>query len=227
MLAGFPVHRQHTIVTPSPLPQKDPEVPNLARFPAEKRSDASLVAGAARGERAAIAEVWDRYSGLVRGVLYGAMGPDDHIEDLVQEVFLGFIKGAKNIDQGAALRGYLASMAVRQAAFEIRKRKVRRWVGLSPTGELPERRVERVDFENRGALKALEAIIVKLSERKRMAYVLRRVQGLELLEIAAALNISESTLRRELDAADELVNNAAAREPALAEYLARKKGVSS
>src|SRR6187551_2196957 len=97
--------------------------PAVARFPAEKRSDASLVAEAAAGGREAMAAIWDRYSSLVRGVLYGALGPDPAIEDLVQEVFLGFMRSASRITEGAALRGYLASIAVRQAALEIRKRK--------------------------------------------------------------------------------------------------------
>ncbi len=196
----------------------------MARFPDEKRSDASLVAGAASGEREAIGVIWDRYAGLVRGVLYGALGPDDAIEDLVQEVFLAFIRGAARIEEGAALRGYLASMAVRQAAFEIRKRKVRRWVGLSPTGELPEQNAERVDHEHREALRALHRVLEKLSHRRRMAFVLRQVQGLEMREAADALDVSESTLRRELGAARELIVHAAKREPALQEFLSRVQG---
>jgi hypothetical protein len=47
------------------------------------------------------------------------------------------------IQDGGALRGYLVGVAVRIAAFEIRKRKVRRWVGLSPTGEPPDVPIER------------------------------------------------------------------------------------
>lgn len=171
------------------------------------------------GEREAIAEVWDRYSDLIRGVLYGALGPDNALEDLVQEVFLGFMRGAARIHEGAALRGYLISMAVRQAALEIRRRRVRRWVGLSPTGELPDQRAERADMVHREALRALHRVLGQLSERRRMAFVLRQVQGLEYLDAAEALGVSESTLRRDLAYAREFVTKAAAREPALAEYL--------
>lgn len=193
----------------------------------EKRTDASLVEGAAEGDREAVGAVWDRYSGMVRGVLYGAMGPDHAIEDLVQEVFLAFLRGVKGIGDGAALRGYLASVAVRQAAFEIRKRKVRRWVGLSPTGELPEGETKGEDVEGRAALRALDRVLGKLSQRRRMAFVLRDVQGLEMLEVAKALDVSESTLRRELLGAREQVHRWAAREPALADFLSRVKGGES
>ena len=195
----------------------------VSPFPPERRTDASLVEGAAAGDREAIGAIWDRYSGLVRGVLHGALGPDQAIEDLVQEVFLAFLRGAGKMDDGAALRGYLASVAVRQAALEIRKRKVRRWVGLSATGELPERVAPTEDIEGRAALHALYRVLDKLPSRRRLAFVLRHVQGLELLEAAAALGVSESTLRRELVTGREQVLLWAGREPALAEFLARMK----
>jgi len=55
-----------------------------------------------------------------------------------------------------------------------------------------------------------------------MAFVLRHVQGLEMLETARALGISESTLRRELETARAFLRNS--REPALQEFLARCEG---
>jgi RNA polymerase sigma-70 factor (ECF subfamily) len=194
----------------------------VTRFPVEKRSDASLVAGAAVGEREAFAAIWDRYSGLVRGVLYGALGSDQGLEDLVQEVFLALLRGAARIHDGSALRGYLVSMAVRLAALEIRRRRVRRWVGLSSTGELPDRAVERIDVEHREALHALHRTLERLSPRRRLAFVLRHVQGLEMLETAAALGVSESTVRRELEIARDLVRKSP--EPALRDFLAKTEG---
>jgi RNA polymerase sigma-70 factor, ECF subfamily len=206
-------------VTSQPDSRPALQAATITRFPAEKRSDTALVADAAQGDRAAIATIWDRYSSLVRGVLYGALPGDPMVEDLVQEVFVAFIRGASRIQDGAALRGYLAGMAVRQAAQEIRRRKVRRIVGLSPTGELPERSTLPVDLVNRERLAALHRVLSKLSERRKMAFILRQVQGLEILEVAAALNTSESTLRRELNAANESIRRAGASEPALAELL--------
>ncbi len=204
--------------------QPNPRNSVVAHFPTEKRSDASLVAGAAQGDRDAIGVIWDRYSGLVRGVLYGALPGDPMIEDLVQEVFLAFIRGAERIQDGAALRGYLAGMAVRQAAQEIRRRKVRRLVGLSSTGELPEQSAQPLDAENRQRLAALHRVLGKLSTRRKMAFLLRQVQGLEMLEVATALNTSESTLRRELAAARDFIQRAAASEPALSELLSQYQG---
>jgi RNA polymerase sigma-70 factor (ECF subfamily) len=193
--------------------------PGLARFPLERMSDAQLVQEVACGDRSAFGVIWDRYGKLVRGVVFGAIGPDSMNEDLVQEVFFGFFRGAANIQDGAALRGFLVGVAVRTAASELRRRKVRRWVGLSATGELPELPVLAEDSEGRQTLRALYRVLDQLSSRRRMVFVLRHVQGLELLEIVAALEISESTVRRELGKAQQQLAALAKREPALAEYL--------
>jgi RNA polymerase sigma-70 factor (ECF subfamily) len=201
---------------------KPPPTPAVAVFPVDRTGDAQLVEAAARGDRGAMAEVWDRYSDFVRRVLHGALGRDGAIEDLTQEVFLAFVRGAKTVSDGAKLRGFLAGIAVRLAAMEIRRRRVRRWLTLSPTGELPESPAPQRDRDGQEVLAALDRVLLRLSQRRRMAFMLRHVQQLEMSEVAAALSISESTLRRELQRAREHVRRGAAREPALAEYLARR-----
>ncbi|MGC4091184.1 MAG: sigma-70 family RNA polymerase sigma factor [Polyangiaceae bacterium] len=205
----------------SPLTERPSERLRVARFPPERRGDAQLVADAADGDRAAMGVIWDRYARLVRGVLVGVLGPDSAIEDLMQDVFLALHKGARSMKDKGALRAYLIQTAVRSAAFELRKRKVRRWVGLSPTGDLPEVPAPPLDIESRETLRALYRVLERLSERRRLAFVLRHVQGLEMLEVAAALAISESTTRRELTSARQQLAALVRREPALALYVDR------
>ena len=196
----------------------------MARFPAERLGDSELVLAAARGDSDAIAVVWDRYAGLVRSVLRGALGPDLAVEDLLQDVFIALVKGAKSIQEGAALRGYLVGIAVRLAALELRRRKVRRWVMLSPTGELPDTAVMPRDSESRQALQALYRVLDQLGSRRRLAFVLRHVQGMGLGEVAAALGVSESTTRRELARARAHIVKRGRHEPALQTYLERYRG---
>lgn len=192
----------------------------------DRAGDAQLVEAAARGDRTAMAEVWDRYSDFVRRVLHGALGRDSAVEDLTQEVFLAFVRGAKTVSDGAKLRGFLAGVAVRLAAMEIRKRRVRRWLTLSPTGDLPEQAAPTRDRDGQEVLAALERVLSGMNQRRRMAFVLRHVQDLEMLEVAAALSVSESTLRRELLRAKQQLLRGAGREPALADYLARRAAVA-
>ncbi|MGC4091183.1 MAG: sigma-70 family RNA polymerase sigma factor [Polyangiaceae bacterium] len=189
--------------------------------PSDPRTDAELVEAVARGERAAFEAVWDRHSRLVRGVLVGAIGPDPATEDLAQEVFLAFLRGAQRIEDGAALRAYLVGVAVRLAALELRRRKAKRWLCLSASGDLPEQPIPAGDTESRETLRALERVLARLGARRRLAFVLRRVQGLSMLEVVAALGISESTLRRELRRAEQQLSSLCEHEPALLAYLGR------
>jgi RNA polymerase sigma-70 factor, ECF subfamily len=197
----------------------------VSRFPAERLGDAELVHATARGDAEAISVIWDRYAALVRSVLRGALGPDLVAEDLLQEVFTALVKGAKGIHEGAALRGYLVSVAVRLAALELRRRKVRRWIMLSSTGELPDTAVLPRDSEGRQALHALYRVLDRLGSRRRLAFVLRHIQGMGLDEVAAALGVSVSTARRELTRARLLVSKSGHHDPALHAYVARFRRV--
>lgn len=152
-------------------------------------------------------------------MLVSSVGTQGAAEDLLQEVFLAFHRQAAQIHAGGALRGYLVGVAVRLAAGELRRRKVRRWVGLSATGELPEQPIAPQDVEGRESLRALFRVLDQLGARRRLAFTLRHVQGLDVAEVADALQISEATARRELTRARERVLALVQREPALHRYL--------
>ncbi|HEY5962350.1 MAG TPA: sigma-70 family RNA polymerase sigma factor [Polyangiaceae bacterium] len=203
----------------SPL-AKSPRPPaTVAQFPAERLGDAELVNLASQGDAKAIGVIWDRYAAMVRRVLAGALGPDSAIEDLLQEVFIAFLKGAGRIENASALRGYLTGVAIRQAALELRRRKVRRLVMLTPNGQLPDPPASPLDSEAREALRAFYRVLDQLSQRERMVFVLRHVEGLEYAQIVEHLGISESTARRTLNSAREQLERAVVREPALRGYL--------
>jgi RNA polymerase sigma-70 factor (ECF subfamily) len=76
--------------------------------------------------------------------------------------------------------------------------------------------------EGRESLRALHRVLARLSDRARLAFVLRHVQGMDLLEVAKALRISESTARRELSRARQRLAVLARTEPALTQYLERR-----
>jgi RNA polymerase sigma-70 factor (ECF subfamily) len=182
-------------------------------------SDAELVAAMIGGDTQALGTVWDRYSPLVRRVLRSSLGPDSGVEDLLQEVFMVLVRSAGKLRDPSALRPFLVGVAVRKVAVERRRRRVRRWVTLSATGTIPEVEDSPRDVEGIEALRTLYRLLERISERRRLAFVLRHVQGLSVLEVAAALGVSESTAKREIARARDQVLTRAQREPALLHYL--------
>lgn len=190
----------------------------------ERMSDAELVTAVAGGDMEAVGIVWDRHSRLVRSVLRANLRADSALEDLVQEVFVVFLRSASTIRSGEGLRAFLATVAVRTVIGELRRRRVRRWVTLSPTGEVPDTPLPARDLETKQVLDGLMRVLGSISTPLRLAFQLRHVEGLEMAEVATALGVSESTAKRNLAKARELiVARARGNEPALHQFLLREE----
>ncbi len=217
-------NQQNMLARPVPLAAADGSS-NVAELPLDGVGDAALLGALVQGNQRAAAVIWQRYSTLVRRALARSLGPDQEIEDLLQEVFIGFIKSAAKVDQRASLRAYLISIAYRTAAMEIRKRKVRRWVTLTPSGDVPE-----VPSSNAGhdglpdegrALRSLYRILDTLSARDRLIFIARHIDGMQIDETAVALKVSRATVWRTGKATLMDVLAKAQRDPALAAYVER------
>ena len=192
----------------------------VSRFPHERLGDSELVEAIARGDVDAVGTVCDRYSDVVRSVIRSNLGFDPAVEDLLQEVFIAFLRRAGELRDRSALRAYLVSVAVRLVLVELRRRRVRRWVTLSPKGEVPEAPQAPSDLDGVLALRGLYRLLEALPPRRRVAFVMRHVQGLEVTEVAALLQISESTVKREVRRARHAIMTRAPRtEPSLWEYI--------
>jgi RNA polymerase sigma-70 factor (ECF subfamily) len=169
---------------------------------ADGPSDGELARLAQDKDPRAAPLVWDRYAGLVRGVLFRSVGPGHDIEDLLQDVFIGFFKNVGSLRDGSALRPFLIGIALRTARTALRKKRVRRWLRLSDDGTVPEVATNDGDPRTREALRRLYAILDELDDRERLAFVLRHAEGHELTETAAALGVSLATVKRMLQRAD-------------------------
>lgn len=181
--------------------------------------DAALARAAAEGHAGAPEVLWDRHAALVRGVLRRTFGPGAEVDDLVQETFLQLFREIKNLRDPGALRAFILGIAVRIARSALRRRRLRRWLWLTDSGDLPDTMANDVDGEAREALARLYALLDKLDDRARLLFVLRHVEGLELTETADALGVSLATAKRHLAKVTARVHALAARDPLLARYL--------
>lgn len=171
----------------------------------------------ARDPRAA-SEIWQRYSTMVRGMLRRALGPSD-VEDLVQDVFLRFFDKIGELRDPAAMKSFLIGITLRVAGTYLRKKRVRRWMMLTDTGAPPDEHATTDDPQAREALRRLYAVLDKIDDEGRLAFVLRHFEGYELTEVAAALGVSLATVKRRLASAQERVDAMVARDPVLKHYI--------
>jgi RNA polymerase sigma-70 factor (ECF subfamily) len=183
--------------------------------------DATLAQMVVASDPRAPAALWDKYSRLVRGVIARAIGPSHagDVEDLVQETFIGLFRTLPGLREPSALRSFVVGTALRVTRSELRRRRVRRFLCLTPAGTLPEAAEPAgSDPEARRALRRLYELLDSVEDRGRMAFFLRHVEECGLNEVADALGCSLATAKRALSRAEDRVNAMVKRDPLLASY---------
>ncbi len=188
--------------------------------------DAGLAGALAEGHPAAAAAAWDRFAPLARSLLLQTLGPGADVDDLLQDVFITLFRRAADLRDPSALSSFVVGITVRTARSELRRRRLWRWISLTSGGDLPDEPAPSQDHRARIALRSLYAVLDRLDADARLTFLLRHAQGLELTEIAAALDCSLATAKRKLARATERVVFHARRDPALAEYVDPEGGAS-
>ncbi len=184
--------------------------------------DAALVAALAAKEATAAGVAWDLFSPLVRSLLWQSLAVGSDVDDLTQDVFLHLFRRIGTLRDPSALRSFVVGITIRVARSELRRRRVRRWLRLTDDGELPDEPFAGDDLEAREALRRLQAILDRMDDDARLAFVLRYVQGLELTEVASATGTSLATVKRRLAHVHERIAVHARGDASLAPFLAAR-----
>jgi RNA polymerase sigma-70 factor (ECF subfamily) len=179
--------------------------------------DAAIVALLRGGDSRAPRAVWSRFAPMVHRMLKRAFGPGYEIDDLVQEVFLVLFDRVKTLREPKALRAFVISIAAHTIRRELRRKAAARWLHF---GDAPAPRARDADLDSREALGRLYDILGRLGSDDRTAFTLRHLEGLELAEVAQAMDVSLATTKRRLSHAWSRVVSHAQRDAALVDYLA-------
>lgn len=171
----------------------------------EGSADAALVEAARRGERWAQEGLFRRYGRYVNGLAYRLLPNDAELDDLVQDSFVEALASLERLSEPSAFASWIGAIVVRTAHKRIRRRRLMERIGL--------RRREPVDLdaithdvsspEAALELRRVYAVLDAMDAEERIALVLRRVEGLELTEVAERMGLSLATVKRRLAAAEK------------------------
>jgi RNA polymerase sigma-70 factor (ECF subfamily) len=164
----------------------------------EVASDMELARALIDGVPHAAELAWERYAPLVHRIVSRAIGPDAEVEDVTQEIFYRLFSRIGTLRKPEALRSFVISFAIRIVKWELRRRRARRWLTLSETGDVPDEQLLVMDAESRYAIRRLYTMLDRLGTRERLVLVLRHVEGMTLEEIAEAMELSLATVKRGL-----------------------------
>lgn len=125
--------------------------------------DGTLLTRALKGDRAAFATLYDRHSSSVFGYAVRLTGDRSAAEDVVQETFVALL-GGKRFDPSRSFTAWLLTIARNEAFDLLRRRKVRKEVGI---GDVLER--EAAPGADLGSREAVEVALRAIPDEYREA----------------------------------------------------------
>lgn len=130
--------------------------------------------------------------------IYRIVGNVDDAQDLTQEVFIKALQRSEQIKDAAKAAHWLSRVATNTAIDHLRRRGKANLTQLEEipdparisAEESPEERVLRAERRHQ-----LDGGLEQLSERERLALLLRDVEDMPAEEVAAELRCSKATVR--------------------------------
>jgi len=162
-------------------------------------ADKVLISLLKQRDRKAFSEIYDRYSMIVYFNANQILRDADLSKDIVQDLFTAIWEKSSNIKEDANLSAYLYAASRNRVLNVIQKGKTKsdylREIGRYAK-QFSEDTIEKLDEKELMMLIANE--IAKLPPRMREVFQLSRIEDLSHKEIAVQLNISESTVKKQV-----------------------------
>jgi RNA polymerase sigma-70 factor, ECF subfamily len=206
-------------------PSPEAPEPNGARvlaMPPRATGEAELARRLCERDPGAAQALYVQYAGLLKRILTQVLGGTRDVDDLVQDTLIIVIERAHALRKAASFRSFVIGVALHLAKNEIRRRTVRRFVGLDDITEVSI--VDPLDESKAEVASHLYAALERLETQARMAFVLRFVHGCDLAETAAACGCSLATVKRKLSRAEAKFAILVEADPVLRESLRQAVG---
>lgn len=162
-------------------------------------TDRELVAFLKEGDQAAFTEIYNRYWSSMYAHVYKMLRDRDDTMDVLQELFSALWLKAADINPETKISGHLYLSARNRVFNLIQQHRVRNDFLGSLAAFMTEVGTETMDvIDERAMAEAVEAEIARLPPKMRHVFELSRKHNLTYKEIAEHLNISEQTVRKQV-----------------------------
>jgi RNA polymerase sigma factor (sigma-70 family) len=165
------------------------------RGEAVDRSEEALLAQVARGDEAALGEVYDRFGRVAYGLALRILRDERLAEDAVQEAFLAVWRQAASFrPDRASARTWVLTFVHRRAVDLVRREERRRAEPLEPETE-PAGSSAAEDAELRSRRTAVRGALAQLPDDQRRPIELAYYGGLTQSELAEQLGLPLGTIK--------------------------------
>lgn len=161
-------------------------------------TDPALIERIRAGDETAMADLYDRYAGIVYGVALRVLGDAAAAEDVLQEVFLQLWRNPQAFDANRGkLPAWLAVIARNRAIDHLRKRPMENDIEEAPVASA-------VDLENeaaqRLAIEKIRGALGRLPQEQQKCLEMAFFQGMTHTEIAAKTGEPLGTIKTRIRA---------------------------
>jgi RNA polymerase sigma-70 factor (ECF subfamily) len=195
------------------LPKTDDDLNNPHRMPAQMPplqmgapSDFELMEGIQAENPDALAQLYDRYNGILKALILRVIHNEAEAEDLLQEIFMEIWSQAKNFSaQKGKPLGWMVTLARRRAIDGLRKKqayaraeeRLQQETEQQPDAWVHNATEEEIEFGDRRAL--IRRVITTLPVAQQQAIELAFFRGMSQREIAANTNTPLGTVKTRLE----------------------------
>lgn len=164
------------------------------------KSNTELVRLLRKGDMIAFDAIYNKYCHKLHQFVFMYLKQEEDAEDIVQEVFIKIWHYRSKIDVYASFESFLFTIAYNATMSLLRKRmsetKSREFLKSLQQISSAEQIIDELQFKELN--QKVQALLNQLTSRQKEIYLLSREEGLTHEEIAAKLNISESTVNNHL-----------------------------
>ena len=154
-----------------------------------------LIERCKNGDTLGYKELYQRYAKAMFNTCLRIVNNITEAEDVLQESFTEAFKNLQHFEYRTSFGGWLKQICINRSINQLKKRKVV-WVDIHDT-DMHNRPEESFIDENEIALKvaSVKRLIMTLPDGYRTVLSLYLLEGYDHEEIAAILNVAESTTR--------------------------------
>ncbi len=170
-------------------------------------TDKELLEAIAVSSDSAFRELFNRFYKILLGTAVNLLKSEDPAKDAVQDVFLQFWKNREKIEVTSSLLNYLKRAVINKCLNQIKRGQrfedEEILVNVEDGNLNPETKLENADLQV-----IIQKALLKVPEKCRIVFVLKRQEGLSLKEISEKLNISTKTVENQITTALKILKEA-------------------
>ena len=150
-------------------------------------------------------DVYRRYCRYVGAVILRLYGCPSEVDDLIQDVFVEAAVGLTRLRDPEAIKGWLATIAVRTVRRRLRVRRAWRFLGLDRDAAETVLVDPRASPADRALLRAVYKVLDEMPVQDRLAFTLHTIEGETLKAVAKLCGCTLATAKRRVARGQRLI----------------------